>query len=77
MAHDEYTAVLFLVPISLIFMSGRVLEAISSNVHISAFEHPILFKFVLMTSVGGGVRVLVVHYCISLIIHDLKGLLVI
>ena len=55
-------------------MSGRGLEAISSNVHNSAIKRPILFKLVVMTSVGGGVRVLVVHYCISLIIHDSKGL---
>ena len=62
-------SLLFLVPISLIFMSGQGLEAISSNVHNSAIKRPILFKLVVMTSVGGGVRVLVVHYCISFIIH--------
>ena len=67
-------SLLFLVPISLIFMSGRGLEAISSNVDISATERPISVKFVLMTSVEGGVHVWVVHLSISLNIHNLKGL---
>ena len=49
-------SLLFLVPISLIFMSGRGLEAISSNVDISATERPISVKFILMTSVEGYLR---------------------
>ena len=69
-------SILFLVQISIIFMSGRGLEAISSNVNISATECPIPFKFVSMTSVGG-VHVLVVHYCISLNLHKGAGLKVI
>ena len=55
-------------------MSGRGLEAISSNGDISATERPISVKFVLMTSVEGGVHVWVVHLSISLNIHNLKGL---
>ena len=46
-------SLLFLVAISLIFLGGRGLAVISSNVHISATELTISFKFVLMTSVGG------------------------
>ena len=65
-------SLLFLVQISLIFMSGRGLEVISPNVRSSSTVSPILFKPDLMTWIESGVHVLVVHYCISLIIHRLK-----
>ena len=62
----------FLVWISSIFISGRGLEVIASNVRNSSTVSLVLFKLDLMTSVDSGVHVLVVHYCISLIIHRLK-----
>ena len=63
-----------LVPISLIFMSGRGLEPNHSNVDMSATECPILFKFVLMTSVESGVHtMLAVHDCILLNFHKGRG----
>ena len=65
-------SILFLVLISIIFMSGRGLEVISSNVRYSSIVSLILLKLDLMTSVEGEVHVLVVHHCISLIIHRLK-----
>ena len=58
-------------------MSGQDLKVISSNVRNSSTVSLILFKLDLMTSVEGGVHVLVVHYCISLIIHRLKEHIVI
>ena len=65
-------SLLFLVRMSLIFMRGRGLEVISSNVRNSSTVSPILFKLDLMTWIEGGVHVLVVRYCISLIIQ-VKG----
>ena len=50
-------SLLFLVPISLIFMSGRGLEAISSNVRNSATVSPISLKLGLVALAGSGEHV--------------------